>query len=130
MELHDNLLRRALTDGETGLGNRTSLRLEAERAAVRAERYGFPLGLVTIRCEGCDSEGLLELARRLASQVRRSDLLARIGERELALLLTHDDAEHAPQVEDRLRRTCDDLPPTEIWSELEARDFSRLLDRL
>ena len=138
MELGDHLLRRALTDGETGLCNRISLRLEMERAVARAERYGFPLGLVTIRCDGCEADALPELARRLAAQVRRSDVLARTGERELALLLTHGDAEHAPRVIDRLQRACDDFRAsprgaalsTEIRSDTEGRDFQRLLDRL
>jgi GGDEF domain-containing protein len=137
MELGDNLLRRALTDGETGLGNRISLRLEAERAVARAERYGFTLGLVTIRCEECDADTLLHLARRLAAAVRRSDVLARTGERELSLLLTHEDAEHAPRVEERLREACEQLrasrgafPGAEIQTELEAHDYARILSRL
>lgn len=138
MEIGDHLLRRALTDAETGLGNRISLRLEVERAAARAERYGFPMGLVTLRCDGCDTEALAELSRLLAAHVRRSDVLARTGERELVLLLTHGDAEHAPRVVERLRRRCEDFRASprgaglapEIHTELESRDFARLLDRL
>lgn len=138
MELGSHLLRRALTDGETGLGNRMALSLEAERAAARAERYGFPLGLVTIRCDGCERELLVELARRLAGAVRRSDLLARTGDRELALLLTHGDAEHAPRVVDRFRRMAEELRAAspgadfaaEVQALLEERDFEHLLDRL
>lgn len=109
MSFHDQLLRRALTDGETGLHNEISLRLELERATVRAERYGFPLRLVRIRCDGDDAEAMLELFRRLGSGVRRSDCLARTGTRELMLLLTHEDAAEAVQVAERLGRLCEDF---------------------
>ena len=138
MTLGDQLLKRALTDGETGLGNGMSLRLELERAIPRAERYGFPLGLVRVRCAAPRAEAATALFRHLAAGLRRSDFLARTGEREVTLLLTHDDAEEAPQVIDRLTRLCDEfraLPQgaavgTEIRSELETENLGSLLERI
>ena len=137
MTLGDQLLKRALTDGETGLGNGMSLRLELERAIPRAERYGFPLGLVRVRCDAPRPEAATALFRHLATGLRRSDFLARTGEREVTLLLTHDDAE-APQVIDRLARLCEEfraLPQgasvnTEIRSEMETENLGSLLERI
>ncbi|HEX7241228.1 MAG TPA: hypothetical protein VF263_13220 [Longimicrobiaceae bacterium] len=137
MTLGDQLLKRALTDGETGLGNAMSLRLELERAIPRAERYGFPLGLVRVRCESPAPEAATALFRHLATGLRRSDFLARTGEREVTLLLTHDDAE-APQVIDRLSQLCEEfraMPQgasvdTEIRSEMETENLGSLLERL
>ncbi|MBV9774907.1 MAG: diguanylate cyclase [Gemmatimonadetes bacterium] len=134
MSLGDELLKRALTDGETGLYNRISLRLELERAVDKAERYGFPLGIVTIRCDGCSTDSLTEFARHLAGGVRRSDCLARTGDRELSLLITHEDAENATEVVERLDRLCRGYQGapihTEIQTDLETQDFRRLLDRV
>lgn len=139
MDFRDNLLKRALTDGETGLSNGISMRLEAERTVERAERYGFPISLVTIRCEGGDPEHLAELARSLASGVRKSDRLARTGNRELRLLLTHQDADHTARVIERLDSLQRDFCAareqsislrTLIGSQMETREFSRLLDGL
>ncbi|HEX2094512.1 MAG TPA: GGDEF domain-containing protein [Longimicrobiaceae bacterium] len=136
--LGDQLLKRALTDGETGLANRISLRLELERAIARAERYGFPLGLVRVCCGAADAEAARELFRHLAGGVRRADCLARTGDREVTLLLSHDDADEAPRVVDRLTRMCDEFRAVPRWasvetrvqSEVETADVRRLLDRI
>lgn len=134
MSLGDELLKRALTDGETGLYNRISLRLELERAVDRAERYGFPLGILTIRCDGCTPDSMAEFARHMATGVRRSDCLARTGDRELSLLLTHEDAENVDEVVERLDRLCRDYRGTPVYprivTELETEDVRRLLDRV
>ena len=134
----DQLLRRALTDAETGLFNWISLRMETERAVARAERYRFPLGLVVVRCQGCGPEETAVVAGRLAGALRRSDLLARTGEREFTLLLTHDDAENATDVMDRLQRLGEEIrthggPPgleLEVHAEVATEDYGRLLERI
>lgn len=127
--------RRTLVDAETGLRNAVALRAEMERMAVRAERHGFPLGMVTMRFpEGCE-ESFVELARHLGAWVRGADVLARTGERELRLLLSHEDAVHAPRVVERLRNLCTEfaadrpgqcLDP-EVSVEFDAAGFSHLL---
>jgi len=131
----DQLLRRALTDAETGLFNWISLRMETERAVARAERYHFPLGLVVVHCHRCGPDEMTLVAGRLAGALRRSDLLARTGERDLVLLLTHDDAENVHDVIERLRRLGEEIRATgvvpglelEIRAEVATDDYGRLL---
>ncbi len=137
MDLTDSLLKRVLTDQETGLCNRSAFRIEMERTFERAQRYGFPISIVTFRWEDDEPEALRKLARCFASAVRSSDCLARTGERELRLLLTHDDADRTDQVVDRLSRLCeefDTLSPNGVRIETllqtgpERDEFRRLLD--
>jgi GGDEF domain-containing protein len=127
--------RHPMVDAETGLRNAAALRGEMDRMAVRAERHGFPLGMVTLRFpEGCD-ELFVELARHLGAWVRGADVLARTGPRELRLLLSHEDAVHAPRVVERLRALCTEfaadrpgqcLDP-DVAVEFDAAGFSHLL---
>ena len=139
MDLTDSLLKRVLTDNETGLCNRNGFRLEVERTFERAQRYGFPVSIVTFRCDGGGSEALVRLARRFAGSVRTSDCLARTGSCELRLLLTHEDAERTDLVVNRLGQLCrdfDDLCPdglrieSTVQDEPEREEFRRLLDDL
>ncbi len=109
MDLTDSLLRRVLTDPETGLCNRNAFRLDMERTLERARRYGFPVSVVTFRWEGDEPDAVSKLARCLAPAVRGSDCLARTGERELQLLLTHEDAGRAERVAERLQQLTDCL---------------------
>ncbi|MGH7457633.1 MAG: GGDEF domain-containing protein [Longimicrobiaceae bacterium] len=103
MAMDDNLLRRALTDAETGLGNASYLRLELESTVERAERYRFPVSIITIRCTGEDVAGL---ARTVAARVRRSDCLARSAPEEISLVITHASRQEAEEVVERLRGVC------------------------
>lgn len=127
--------RRPMLDPETGLRNAAALRAEMDRMAVKAERHGFPLGMVTLRFpEGCE-ESFVELARHLGTWVRGADVLARTGELELRLLLSHEDAVHAPRVVERLRTLCNEfaaerpgqcLDP-DVSVEFDAAGFTHLL---
>jgi GGDEF domain-containing protein len=99
----DKHLKRTLADPETGLHNTLSLRLELQRMSSRAQRYGFPLGLITVTFGPGADEVMPELGRWLAQGIRSADCLARTGPCELRLLLSHEDVEHAPRVMDRLR---------------------------
>jgi GGDEF domain-containing protein len=137
MDLTDSLLRRVLTDTETGLCNRNGFRLEMERTFERSRRYGFPISILTFRCDGADSEVLVQLARRVASSLRSSDFLARTGNRELRLLLTHEDAVCSDRVAGRLGELCHEFEracPDGVYIETTLRgdpkreDLSRLLD--
>ncbi len=139
MDLTDSLLKRVLTDNETGLCNRNGFRLEMERTFERAQRYGFPVSIVTFRCDSDDSQVLIELARRFVGSIRSSDCLARTGNRELRLLLTHEDAERTDLVVNRLGQLCrdfDEMCPngvrieSTVQDEPEREELRRLLDDL
>jgi GGDEF domain-containing protein len=118
----DRHIKRTLADPDTGLHNRVSLRLELERMASRAQRYGFPLGLITVAFARDAEPVMAELGRFLAHGVRTSDCLARTGPCELRLLLSHEDVEHAPRVMDRLRALIEEFNSTHA---IEARpEFS------
>jgi hypothetical protein len=76
---HD-LLQGALTDAETEPPNRRFLDL------ARSQRYGFPVGIITITCPGCAADVLRRFGHAAAQTVRRADFLARTGPFELQLL--------------------------------------------
>lgn len=97
--LQEELERMALHDSLTGLPNRRLLREQTETALARADREGGRVGLVFIDLVRFkrvnDSLGhpagdrvLVQVAGRLKSRVRGSDIVARVGGDEFVLLLT------------------------------------------
>jgi len=104
----------ATTDGLTGLLNQ---RVFSERLAEefrRARRYGEPLSLIVLDVDRFkaynDSLGhlagnavLRELAAVLREHARESDLVARFGGEEFALILPHTGVEEAAVLAERLR---------------------------
>jgi diguanylate cyclase (GGDEF)-like protein/PAS domain S-box-containing protein len=88
----------AYRDPLTGLANRTSLGPALEQAVERARRRGFKLAGVFIDLDGfkqindfyghdAGDRCLIEVARRLRSSVRASDVVARLGGDEFFVLL-------------------------------------------
>jgi GGDEF domain-containing protein len=112
----ENLVQRTLSDGETGLWNRSFLNIEMERAVARAERYHFPVALIRITSREGDGPSLAEMAGCVAGQVRESDTLARTGDREMALLVTHHPPATLGRIEARLRDICGRLRGEEAVS--------------
>ncbi|MFH1057819.1 MAG: diguanylate cyclase [Pseudomonadota bacterium] len=109
------LERLAVTDELTGLANRRHFRERAEDEFRRSRRYGRPLALVIMDLDGfkhvndqlghqAGDEALKKVAAIGALQVRSSDLLARVGGDEFALLLPETAAEPARQLAERLRQ--------------------------
>lgn len=92
------LERMAYQDPLTGLANRRALQQEAGRILAFADRHGVQAGLVYIDLtrfkrindtlgHSVGDEVLVEIAGRLRRRARESDLVARIGGDEFAVLL-------------------------------------------
>jgi diguanylate cyclase (GGDEF)-like protein len=96
---------RTLTDRDalTLLLNRSGFERELRRHAARVERYGAEGGVLLIDVDGMrqinaalgrggGDDVLRRIAAALEVRVRRSDLTARVGEDEFAVLVPHGDA--------------------------------------
>jgi diguanylate cyclase (GGDEF)-like protein len=92
------LERLAITDDLTGLANRRHFRLELERAIAHARRYRSPLSLLLLDLDNFKSvndsyghaqgdEALKTVATTIRGRLRGTDLAARIGGDEFAVLL-------------------------------------------
>ena len=104
----------ARTDGLTGLLNQ---RVFAERLAEefrRARRYGEPLSLIVLDVDRfkvyndafghlAGNAALQEVARVLQQHARETDLAARFGGEEFALILPHTERGEAVALAERLR---------------------------
>jgi diguanylate cyclase (GGDEF)-like protein len=101
------------TDDLTGLANRRRFREELERELSRATRAGADVALLILDiddfklindCYGhlVGDETLVETARELARRVRQSDLVARVGGDEFAVLLPDTTLEEAWQLAERI----------------------------
>lgn len=110
----DRLERLADSDSLTGIANRRAFTRELEREFGRARRYGYRLAVVFVDLDNFkvinDTYGhaagdvaLQTLASVLAGAVRGSDLAARIGGDEFALLLVQTDEEMARRVVERIQ---------------------------
>ncbi len=108
------LRRLATRDQLTGLLNRREFDRILQEERERALRFGHALGLVMVDIDHFksinDTHGhpagdtvLREVARRIASQVRTVDRVARFGGEEFALILMQTDLESAGDV---ARRVC------------------------
>jgi PleD family two-component response regulator len=108
----DMLLRRvteALKEEEAlrqGEDDRLSWQIDSfiRREIKRAGRTGTPLSVVVGRMEGADPGPLVEeLLRAFLAKLRESDVIARLGERELFLFLPDTDVPGATNVVERLK---------------------------
>ena len=111
---NSELERRANTDGLTGLANRRHFLEVLEREIERADRYRRPLALVMLDLDHfklvndnyghAAGDSVLKAAAAALHRVSRdTDLPARLGGEELALLLPETHVEGASQVAERLR---------------------------
>ena len=114
------LQREASTDALTGLANRREFESGMVREMERARRMGVALSLALIDIDFFkrinDSHGhdigdavLREVARTLQSNIRKSDLLARIGGEEFALVMLGTQPPGAWVVLERLRLAVAEL---------------------
>jgi diguanylate cyclase (GGDEF)-like protein/PAS domain S-box-containing protein len=96
-------------DGLTGLFNRRRFEEELERHVSEARRYGTPGALLLIDVDGLKSindrgghragdTALVAVARVLRGRLRQSDVIARFGGDEFAVLLPHATVADAAKV--------------------------------
>jgi diguanylate cyclase (GGDEF)-like protein/PAS domain S-box-containing protein len=113
--LEDDLRRLADHDPLTGLRNRRLFEHDLKLQVARSERYGETAGLLVVALDSfrrlTDSHGqtigdeaLKALARALTRRLRQTDLVARLGAGEFAVLLPHIDSEGITVVAEGLAR--------------------------
>lgn len=119
--LERRLRHRAMTDLLTGLANRASFMEAAQRELTHARRMHRCLSLALIDLDGLkqhnDTAGhaagdalLRSVAHVLASGHRGSEIVARYGGDEFAILFPDTDATGAMLVVERLRKAVSDFP--------------------
>lgn len=115
------LLRSGITDVLTGWHNRRYLQTRLREELARARRDGSPLTLLLIDIDHFkrvnDTHGhmagdqvLTEVAQRIESRIRASDVAARYGGEEFVLLLPDTDAGPARTLAERLRAAVAERP--------------------
>ena len=115
--LEAEIVYQAHHDSLTGLANRRAFTERLDDALTRAARTGVPVGLIMLDLDDfkpvndthghqAGDEVLVEIARRLAAGVRATDLAARMGGDEFAVIL--EDAGDADEVT-ALARRLDEL---------------------
>jgi diguanylate cyclase (GGDEF)-like protein len=111
----ESLERLASTDGLTGLYNRRHFSILAQAEWTRFQRYGRPLSLLLLDIDHFKSVNdkcghqfgdivLAEIARVCHDAKRDSDILARMGGEEFALLLPETGRPDACNLAERLRQ--------------------------
>jgi diguanylate cyclase (GGDEF)-like protein len=119
--LYERTRKMALTDGLTGLYNRSSFFNNLEREITRSQRYGRNLSLLMCDLDRfkayndqyghlAGDELLRSLARVLTSVVRKSDIAFRYGGEEFILLLPETNLAAALELAERLRRKVENHP--------------------
>lgn len=110
----EHLVMSGLTDPLTGLHNRRYLDRRLDEEMARASRYRQPLSCLFVDADHFkqinDVYGhqagdavLRELALRIRSQLRASDVATRYGGEEFALLLPQTNLDHALMLAERIR---------------------------
>ena len=111
----------ATTDGLTGLLNRRTFNAQLLGRLREAQRYGRPLSLLLLDIDHFkkvnDSHGhpagdavLRSVAAMLAHQARETDIVARYGGEEMALILPETDGWGAHAIAERIRKAVGAAP--------------------
>lgn len=113
--LHQEAQRLAITDGLTGIWNHRYFQLRFDQEMDRSARFRRPFCLLLCDIDDFkyvnDTYGhpqgdsvLIELARRVRSEVRDIDVLARYGGEEFVLILPETDADGGFRAAEKIRR--------------------------
>jgi len=89
-------------DAETGLYNRDYLEQHLEREVEAARKQRWPVSVVCIHVDAMNVQLLKSASELLRTQTRESDVLARIGAQEFAIVLTGSSHDVANTVSERL----------------------------
>lgn len=119
-QLHEVLREQSLRDPLTGLYNRRYLSETLEREIARAERENTPLSVIISDIDNFkrinDTYGhqagdrfLVEIARLMNKNARRSDIVCRYGGEEFLLVLPGTSVESAAKRADEIRQKCTQL---------------------
>lgn len=122
-QLHNKIQEQAIKDGLMGVFNHRYLKLKMEEELSRAKRYKKPLSLIIADVDYFkkfnDTHGhllgdkvLKEVARILEETVRETDIVARYGGEELAILLPETALQAACEVAERIRSNIAKYPFT------------------
>ena len=107
----------ATTDGLTGLVNRRALNTQLAERLRHAQRYGRPLSFILLDVDHFKKvndtyghpagDAVLKSVARIAQRgARDTDVVARYGGEELALILPETDARGAMVIAERIRAAC------------------------
>ena len=119
--LHQEAQRLAITDGMTGIWNHRYFQLRFDQEMDRSARFRRPFCLLLCDIDDFkyvnDTYGhlqgdsvLIELARRVKSEIRDIDVLARYGGEEFMLILPETDAEGGFRAAEKIRRRIFEAP--------------------
>jgi diguanylate cyclase (GGDEF)-like protein len=110
----EEVTKRALVDGLTGLTNRVGFEAEMRAALAEQMRHQWPVSLVLVDVDTfkdvndtwgheAGDEVLRAVSRTLEDGVRTTDVCARVGGDEMALILKDTDGDGARELAERLR---------------------------
>jgi diguanylate cyclase (GGDEF)-like protein len=113
--LYEQAERLATTDGLTGLLNRRTFNGQLQRRLREAQRYNRPLSMLLLDIDHFkkvnDTYGhpagdavLRGVAQLLQNQARETDIVARFGGEEMALILPETDGRGALAIAERIRK--------------------------
>ncbi|HYR61883.1 MAG TPA: diguanylate cyclase, partial [Actinomycetota bacterium] len=119
--LHQEAQRLAITDGMTGIWNHRYFQLRFEQEMDRSARFRRPFCLLLCDIDDFkfvnDTYGhllgdsvLIDLARRVKSEIRDIDVLARYGGEEFVLILPETDADGGLRAAEKIRRRVAESP--------------------
>lgn len=108
------LLRFSITDSLTGAFNRAKFNQELEKWTSYSQRYKVPVSLIFLDIDNfksindnyghpCGDKVIIELVNLISNNIRETDLCARWGGDELAIILPNIDNSNAYNFAERLR---------------------------
>jgi diguanylate cyclase (GGDEF)-like protein len=120
VDRHDDVARQAVTDDLTGLASHGLFRARLDDEMRQAERYRHPVAIAMFDIDNFkafnDTYGhqqgdivLRRVAEVLRETCRESDLAARYGGEEMALILPHTDLQGAQELAERARLAIERL---------------------